>query len=147
MNHLDFTSKRSRFQFFLSDFTNFHIFMFMFLKQNLMHTIFMKEIDIRKIFGANVRYYRKKAGYSQEQLAEKLEISTNHISVIETGGKFVTYKLLEKIVAIFNVMPAALFYTSGTAPYDDTLQNKINSIIEEEMGVACKEISKKIANL
>lgn len=107
----------------------------------------MAELDIRKIFGANVKYYRKKAGFSQEQLAEKLDISPNHMSVIETGSKFVTYKLLEKLVSILNVMPAALFYTSGTAPCDDTLQNKINSIIEEELGTACKEISRKIAKL
>lgn len=107
----------------------------------------MTELDIRKIFGANVKYYRKKAGFSQEQLAEKLDISPNHMSVIETGSKFVTYKLLEKLVSILNVMPAALFYTSGTASCDDTLQNKINSIIQEELDTACKEISKKIAKL
>ncbi len=107
----------------------------------------MTELDIRKIFGANVKYYRKKAGFSQEQLAEKLDISPNHMSVIETGSKFVTYKLLEKLVSILNVMPAALFYTSGTASCDDTLQNKINSIIQEELDTACKEISRKIAKL
>lgn len=51
----------------------------------------MDETNIRKIFGENVKFYRKKQGLSQEQLAELLEISTNHLSVIETGTKFVTY--------------------------------------------------------
>lgn len=67
--------------------------------------------------------------FTQEQLAEKLEISPNHLSVIEAGGKFVTYSLLERIVETFNVMPSALFFISGTASFDDTIQNKINSII------------------
>ena len=75
----------------------------------------MDEIDIRKIFGENVKYYRKKAGLSQEQLAEKLDVSPNHVSVIETGGKFVTYKLLERMISIFDIMPATLFYVPGTA--------------------------------
>lgn len=107
----------------------------------------MVEIDIRKIFGANVKYYRKKAGFSQEQMAEKLNISTNHMSVIETGGKFVTYKLLERLVSVLDVMPAALFYTQGTATCDDTLQNKINSIVKGELDSACKEISQKLVLL
>lgn len=107
----------------------------------------MDEIDIRKIFGENVKYYRKKAGLSQEQLAEKLDISPNHLSVIETGGKFVTYKLLEKMISIFDIMPAALFYVPGTASNDDTIQNKINSIIKTELDSAYKEISNKISKL
>ena len=41
-----------------------------------------------------------KRNLSQEQLAEKLEVSPNHLSVIETGSKFVTYKLLEKIILV-----------------------------------------------
>lgn len=113
----------------------------------VVHTDFMTEIDIRKIFGENVKYYRKKAGLSQEQFAEQLEISPNHLSVIETGGKFVTYKLLERIVSSFNIMPAALFFTPGTASFDDTLQNKINSIVKEEIETATIEISKRIAKL
>lgn len=116
-------------------------------QQVSVHTVFMAGIDIRKIFGENVKYYRKKAGLSQEQLAEKLEISPNHLSVIETGGKFVTYKLLERIVESFNVMPSALFFVSGTASFDDTIQNKINSIIKEELEGVTTEISRRISKL
>ena len=107
----------------------------------------MDEIDIRKIFGENVKYYRKKAGLSQEQLAEKLDVSPNHVSVIETGGKFVTYKLLERMISIFDIMPATLFYVRGTASNDDTIQNKLNSIIKTELDNTYKEISQKISKL
>ena len=107
----------------------------------------MAEIDIRKIFGENVKYYRKKAGLSQEQLAEKLDVSPNHLSVIETGGKFVTYKLLERLISIFDIMPAALFYVDGTATNDDSLQNTINTIVKSELEAAYKEISQKISKI
>lgn len=105
----------------------------------------MAEVDIRKIFGENVKYYRKKKGLSQEQLAEKLEVSPNHLSVIETGSKFVTYKLLEKLILVLDIMPAALFYTSGTASNDDSTPNKINCIIKNELESAFNEISKQIS--
>ena len=117
----------------------------MFNIPRLAHTICMENLDIRKLFGENVKYYRKKMGLSQEQLAEKLNISPNHISVIETGGKFVTYKLLEKMITIFDVMPAALFYIPGTAASDDSLQNQINSIVKSELDSAFEEISKKVS--
>ena len=107
----------------------------------------MATVDIRKIFGENVKHYRKKAGLSQEQLSEKLDISQNHLSVIETGGKFVTYKLLERLVETFGVMPAALFFMPGAAPFDDTVQNKVNTIIKEELESAGVEIAKRIAQL
>ena len=117
----------------------------MFNYENLEHTVSMKNLDIRKIFGENVKYYRKKLGLSQEQLTEKLDVSPNHISVIETGSKFVTWKLLEKMVEIFNVMPAALFYVPGTSDIDDSLPNKINSIVKNELDKAVENISKKVS--
>ena len=83
------------------------------------------EVNIRKIFGENVKYYRKKLGLSQEQLAEKLEVSPNHISVIETGTKFVTYKHLEKLIEVFNVTPDALFYAQSTKSIESRTKEKI----------------------
>ncbi|MBQ6565449.1 MAG: helix-turn-helix transcriptional regulator [Treponema sp.] len=104
----------------------------------------MGTVDIRKVFGENVKHYRKKAGLSQEQLAEKLDISTNHMSVIETGGKFVTYKLLERLVETFGVMPAALFFMPGAAPFDDTVQNKAASH-SRQLILTCKSSTHRIS--
>lgn len=107
----------------------------------------MEEVNIRKIFGENVKRYRKQQGFSQEQLAEKLEISTNHLSVIETGTKFVTYKLLEKIVLELNVLPASLFQSTQTALNDNSLQNKINSVINQEIELTSERIKAKLCNI
>lgn len=93
----------------------------------------MDGLNIRKIFGENVKYYRKRRGLSQEQLAERLEISTNHLSVIETGTKFVTYKLLERVVKELQVLPSSLFHCSLEAPLDESAVNKIHAIISAEL--------------
>ena len=42
-------------------------------------------------------------------------------------------------------MPAALFYISGTAEDDDSLQNKINSIVKSELDSAFERITKEIS--
>lgn len=107
----------------------------------------MEEINIRKIFGENVKKYRKQQGLSQEQLAEKLEISTNHLSVIETGTKFVTYKLLEKIVTELKILPSSLFQCAQTAENDESIQNKINFIINDEIELAANRIKNKLCDI
>ena len=107
----------------------------------------MEEINIRKIFGNNVKKYRKQQKLSQEQLAEKLGISTNHLSVIETGTKFVTYKLLEKIITELNVLPSSLFQCTQTAATDESVQNKINKVINSEIELAAMRIKSKLCDI
>ncbi len=107
----------------------------------------MDGLNIRKIFGENVKHHRKRMGLSQEQLAERLGISTNHLSVIETGTKFVTYKLLERLVAELQVLPATLFYSPFVAERDESAANKINAIIAEELSQAAARIHNCIRGL
>ena len=47
-------------------------------------------VDIKKLLGAKISSIRKERGYSQIQFAELLGISTNALSVIETGNGFLT---------------------------------------------------------
>lgn len=107
----------------------------------------MRKANVKKIFGENVKHYRKKMGLSQEELAEKLGISPNHMSVIERGDKFVSCKLLEKLISVFNVTPSALFYAQGLSSFDDSAQSQINKIIKTEMDAALKKIAKRISEI
>lgn len=43
----------------------------------------MGKQNLRKILGYNVKYYRYMIGYTQEQLAEKTDLSPRYISDIE----------------------------------------------------------------
>jgi len=45
----------------------------------------MDEAKLRNILSQNIRRFRKSKGFSQERLAEKMEISTNYLSDIERG--------------------------------------------------------------
>lgn len=103
----------------------------------------MEGLDIRKIFGQNVKYHRKRMGLSQEQL----EISTNHLIVIETGTKFVTYKLLERIVAELQVLPSTLFHCSLVACRDEGDVNRINAVIASELSQVAQRIQLRLKDL
>jgi transcriptional regulator with XRE-family HTH domain len=47
-------------------------------------------MDIRKVFGQNLRRYRLEAGLSQEAVAERMGVDRAHISSMERGQQNVT---------------------------------------------------------
>ena len=55
-----------------------------------------------------IQKYRIKSGYTQENLAEAVDLSTSYVSEIETGKKRPSMKTLEKIAAVLGVPLVAL---------------------------------------
>jgi len=53
--------------------------------------------------------YRKKAGFSQETLAEKADVHPNYIGRIERGECSATLTILLKIAKALNVRPYKFF--------------------------------------
>jgi DNA-binding XRE family transcriptional regulator len=56
-----------------------------------------KACAVRRNFGQNLVYLRQKANLTQEQLAEKVEISTRHLQAIEAGDYWPTLPTLRKM--------------------------------------------------
>jgi transcriptional regulator with XRE-family HTH domain len=90
-------------------------------------------MGMKAIFGLNLRYYRKQRHLSQEQLAEKVDISPKHLSTIETGAAFVSAELLERLTENLHVSASALFYSIEEKSSDDSSLNKMDQIIEKEL--------------
>ena len=90
-------------------------------------------MGIKSVFGANLKYYRKKQRFSQEELSEKAGISSRHLSFIENGAAFVSAELLEKLTGILKVSASALFYNQKEISWDDTLMTSIDRLVETEM--------------
>ncbi|MBE6618559.1 MAG: helix-turn-helix transcriptional regulator [Ruminococcaceae bacterium] len=62
-----------------------------------------------RYLGLNVAYYRKEKGYSQEKLAELVNISRTHMSRIETADCAVSLDVIFEICDALDVSPAKLF--------------------------------------
>lgn len=60
--------------------------------------------------GRKIYAIRREKGFSQNQLAEKLEISREHLAKIETAKRCVSLMLLFKISKILNIPLKEFFY-------------------------------------
>ncbi len=65
-------------------------------------------MDIRKVFGANVRFYRLAAGLSQEAVAVRMGADRAYISAIERGRQNVTLLTIWQTAQALRVRPADL---------------------------------------
>jgi transcriptional regulator with XRE-family HTH domain len=64
---------------------------------------------LRDIFARNLKKTRKKCGLSQEKLAEKADVSTHHIAMIELSRNFPAIDLVERLAAALGVDVYELF--------------------------------------
>ncbi len=95
----------------------------------------------RKI-GKRIQEQRKKKGYTQEELAEILEISTNHMSALERGVYGVK---LDKFVQLINVLGCNA---------DDLLQDVVHSgsqyracVLSEQIASLSREDQQRIMDV
>ena len=77
--------------------------------------------------GKRIREYRKLKNLSQEQLAEKINISTTHMSHIETGSTKLSLQVLVDIAKVLNVNTDDLIFEQKP----QILVNRINNILSE----------------
>ena len=101
-------------------------------------------MDVKGIFGENLKHLRKLNKITQEELSEKLEITPSHLSRIENGKSFVTAELLDALCIIFDISPATFFYTPREFSGDDSLFTKIDKVIDEELVKLRMQLKEKI---
>jgi transcriptional regulator with XRE-family HTH domain len=65
--------------------------------------------EAKKVLGRRIALFRKRAGLTQAELAEKLEVSDNFIGQIERGLKAPSFGNLVRIVNIFKIEIGDLF--------------------------------------
>ena len=66
-------------------------------------------MDIRKLFGTNMRRHRLSAGLSQEAVAERMAFDRAHVSSMERGQQNVTLSTLSEAAHALGVRPGAFF--------------------------------------
>ena len=98
-------------------------------------------MDYYKI-GQRIRKIRKAHGLSQEELAEKVNISTTHMSHIETGNTKLSLQVLVDIAAALEVRTDDLLNDTPVAS-TSTVMDEIAAVLE---GCTAKE-SRVIADV
>ncbi|MBQ8399028.1 MAG: helix-turn-helix transcriptional regulator [Clostridia bacterium] len=70
-----------------------------------------------KLIGKRIKEERKKKGFTQENLAEKLDVTVGYISQVERGITKISLDLLASISSVLGVDPALLI--TETAVHQD----------------------------
>lgn len=67
------------------------------------------EDNIKQLLGRRIKEIRTKKGYTQEKLAEMINIGERNLIKIECGNNFVTAETLSKILSALDVEASELF--------------------------------------
>jgi len=100
----------------------------------------MKEADLLKIFGANIKQQRKRLEWPQEKLAEKIDISIPFLSDVENGKKWVSLTTLLKLADIFNVSAHELLSPAVLPPGAKNLLDKYADDIQSALAKAVRRV-------
>lgn len=84
-----------------------------------------------KLMGQRLRIIRKKQGLTQEQIAEKAEISPQHYSGVETGGVKVSLPALIRIANALNTSMDALLLDSISVATKPGLMREVEAVFAD----------------
>ncbi len=92
----------------------------------------MREIKtINRVIGENIRYIREYMGNTQEQLAEKLTITPNHLSSIERGVSGASLHVIKEISELYSISTDFLFFGNMPDKPVDPLIERLKSVKPE----------------
>lgn len=78
-----------------------------------------KNLQYKRELGLNIKHYRLKSNYTQEQLAEKIGIGPKHLSRLETAKIGISLDTLFDIADALEIEPYLLLkfrYTAAAEP-------------------------------
>jgi transcriptional regulator with XRE-family HTH domain len=93
---------------------------------------------LREILAKNLRENRRKCGFSQEKLAEKADISTHYVTMLELARNFPTSEVLERIADALGIEVYELFWVAASPEAElerlhRTIVDDIRQTIEESV--------------
>jgi transcriptional regulator with XRE-family HTH domain len=82
----------------------------------------------REIFAKNLKEKRRISGLTQAKLAEKVNVSTHHIAMIELARNFPTSELMGRIASVLGLKIHELFIENNSINFEfEQLRQEIKS--------------------
>jgi transcriptional regulator with XRE-family HTH domain len=104
--------------------------------------------SLREILADNMRKARRKCGLTQAKLAEKAEVSTHFIAMIEIARKFPAPETLDRIAAALGIEVYELFSGPGSPEKDllrlrqsvlNDIERVVGEAVERALAKKCKD--------
>ena len=105
-------------------------------------------VRLQSIFVENLRKHRRKCGLTQAQLAEKVNVSTHHIGMIELSRNNPTLDLVERIAKALNIKTYELFMDPRSPNEEfqrlrleirDDMRQLLDEALEKALAAHCKK--------
>ena len=110
-------------------------------------------MTLKQVFVQNLKEFRKKEGYSQMKLAEYCNTTTSYIGHIETGLKFPSMDMIEKMAEILRIEPYLFFKNQKSQDTGNDTENiypklpvSMKNEINNEIDVSVSKVIKEILN-
>ena len=91
-------------------------------------------MNLQQIFIQNLKKSRKKLRLSQMQLAMRCAVSTNYISLIESGARFPSVGMVERLADALRVQPYTLFFNGQIEKTMPIIPPNIKTDILKQVG-------------
>ena len=98
----------------------------------------MTNPQLLKDLGKRISVQRRALGFTQEQVAEQMNVSVQMISNLELGRKAIRPENLVKISAILRVSTDYLLLGTGSPGEASALASKIQSLPSEQMAAVSR---------
>ncbi|GHV90044.1 hypothetical protein AGMMS50268_05470 [Spirochaetia bacterium] len=112
----------------------------------------LDENDVYVGLGKNIRKYRSRNAWSQEELAEKIDISATFLSNIETGRSWISAKTIAKLCNVLKIDMYELFLwdeeiTTETVTFMDKFVRDISNTVRDSIESTYQRYKKNISVL
>lgn len=92
--------------------------------------------EVQSVLAYNIKKCRKTKGLTQEQLAEKAQTSTNYLGSIETGKKYPSPQMIDKLAKALDINPLELF--KKESPNIQSIKRSLEEKIQEVLNDVLK---------
>ena len=92
--------------------------------------------EVQSVLAYNIKKCRKTKGLTQEQLAEKAQTSTNYLGSIETGKKYPSPQMMDKLAKALDINPLELF--NKESPNIQSIKRSLEEKIQEVLNDVLK---------
>ncbi|MDR1108263.1 MAG: helix-turn-helix transcriptional regulator [Spirochaetaceae bacterium] len=99
--------------------------------------------NIRDILARNIKENRRKRGLTQAKLAEKADITTQYIAMIEVSRKFPTPEMLERIAKALEIETYQLFSADPTV--EAALERLYRTVAQDIERVVAEAVQKALS--
>ena len=99
--------------------------------------------NIRETLARNIKVNRQKLGLTQEQLAEKANVSTHSIALVETCNRYPKPEMLERLALALEVDPLQLF--SASDALDEPFKRLHQAIVNDMKQIVREAVQETLA--